>query len=316
MDAQAVIEVALDERQDVLDRLRRLVRICLDLEAALHRLEHDDRTGARRTARRRAAGLVAGAGALLDPVRRLRRRLPEPTRLPDAPVTATAAHDPSAPTTIAMTRFIRILIVQFLTISSDGAIPAARMHGTADVLSPRHQIEIDDRPPPRGDRSVKRLFGLLGLRGAHPAQAIRDAMDVDVHADVAAALEPEDQHEVRGLATDARQRHQLLHRRRHTAIEVGDEHLAARFHVPRLVAIEANRIDQPLDLGDREPGHRSRRASPLEQARRRGVRGRVLRARGQKRRDQYLEWILCLGLRDLLDRRQLHAGDLTRPLSA
>ena len=80
--------------------------------------------------------------------------------------------------------------------------------------------------------------------------------------------------------------------------------------MPRLVAIEADRVDQLLDLLDRQPRHRPRRARPLEQPRRGGVRRRILRAGGQQRRDEDLKRILGLRLRDLLDRRQLHAGDL------
>ena len=73
-----------------------------------------------------------------------------------------------------------------------------------------------------------------------------------------------------------------------------DQHLAARLHVPRLVAIEADRIDQPLDLLHRQLRHRPRRARPLEQPRRRRVRRRVLGARRQQRGDQDLKRILGL----------------------
>jgi hypothetical protein len=79
--------------------------------------------------------------------------------------------------------------------------------------------------------------------------------------------------------------------------------------MPRLVAIEADRVDQPLDLGHGQPRHRPGSARAAEQARRRGVRGRVLGARRQQRRDEDLKGILGLGLGDLLNRRQLHAGN-------
>ena len=56
-------------------------------------------------------------------------------------------------------------------------------------------------------------------------------MDVRVHADVAVAVEREDQHQVRGLAAHARQRQQLLHRPRHAAGKPIDEDLARRADV-------------------------------------------------------------------------------------
>ena len=61
----------------------------------------------------------------------------------------------------------------------------------------------------------------------------------------------QDQHQVRGLAADARQRQQLLHRRRHAAAEARQDLSQVCLHVDRLVAIEADRIDQPLDLRPR-----------------------------------------------------------------
>src|SRR5688572_165427 len=196
------------------------------------------------------------------------------------------------------------------TIRRDGAIPAARVDRPAHVLSPCDQIKIEQRPPPRLGRAIERLLGLFRLPRLHPAETIRDPMHVRVHADVLAALEAENQHQVRRLAADTRQHHQLLHRRRDPAPEPLDEHLAAGFYMARLVAIEADGIDQLLDLPHLEPRHRPRRAGPSEQPCGRRVRRRILRARGEQRRDEDLKRILGLRFRDLLDRRQIHAGDL------
>ena len=68
-------------------------------------------------------------------------------------------------------------------------------------------------------RLVQRLLGFFGRPRPHPAEPVRDPVHVRVDADVAAALERQDQHQVGGLPADARQRQQLLHRRRHPAAE-------------------------------------------------------------------------------------------------
>jgi len=44
-DSLSVVKVALDERDDVIDRLWRLVRVRFDLERALHRLDDKHRSG-------------------------------------------------------------------------------------------------------------------------------------------------------------------------------------------------------------------------------------------------------------------------------
>ena len=46
-------------------------------------------------------------------------------------------------------------------VGCDRAIPAARIHGPADVLSPRHEIQIDERPPTRVRGSIQRLLGFV-----------------------------------------------------------------------------------------------------------------------------------------------------------
>ena len=75
------------------------------------------------------------------------------------------------------------------------------------------------------------------------------------------------------------------------------------------MAIEADRIDQLLDLrrSTASPSSRGVRRR-AEQPRRRRERRRVLRVRGQQRRDQHLERISWLFFGDLFDRRQLQAG--------
>src|SRR5688572_20177403 len=48
------------------------------------------------------------------------------------------------------------------TIATNGALMASRIHRPAGVLSPGHEIQIDQRPPTLLNRLVERLFCLLG----------------------------------------------------------------------------------------------------------------------------------------------------------
>ena len=119
-------------------------------------------------------------------------------------------------------------------------------------------------------------------------------MHVDVHADVARALESDNQDQIRGLAADARQGDEFLQRGGNPPTVISDEFLAERFDVSRLVPIEANGIDQLFDLPHRKPGERSWRTRPLEQTRRCGMRRRILGARRQQRGNENLEGVLGL----------------------
>ena len=139
-----------------------------------------------------------------------------------------------------------------------------RVDRAADVLPPRDQIQVDVRPPARRPSPCTAPVRSPRACRPHPPETIRDAVHVGVDADVPPALEREDQHEIRRLAADARQRQQFLHGAGTRPPKPLDEHPAGRFHVPRLVPIEADRIDQPLDLLDRQRRHRARRARHAE----------------------------------------------------
>ena len=119
----------------------------------------------------------------------------------------------------------------------------------------------------------------------------------------------ENQHQVRGLAADTRQRQQLVHGRGRLAAEIPEQLRAGRLDVARLVAVEADRIDQLLDLLDGQLRHRLRRAGLPEQPLGCRVCRGVLRSRGQQRRDGHLKRIFRARLGDLLDRRELEPGD-------
>ena len=77
----------------------------------------------------------------------------------------------------------------------------------------------------------------------------------------------------------------------------------------RLVPIEADRIDELLDLGDAQFNQRLGRATAREQSCRRRGRDRILRLRRQHRRDQDLKGIGLLFVGDLLDCRVVHTRD-------
>ena len=145
-------------------------------------------------------------------------------------------------------------------------------------MSPGDEIQIDVRPPARIGRLVKRLLGFIGRARFHPAEPVGDAVHMGVDADVPAAFVGENQHQVRRLAAHARQREELLHGARRSAAEILEQLRAGRLDVARLVAIEAHRIDQLLDLPGAELRHRLRRARLCKQPLGGGVGRGVLRA--------------------------------------
>src|ERR1051326_3332929 len=188
------------------------------------------------------------------------------------------------------------------------ALRTERIYRAADVLSPGDQVQVDDRPPPPRRRAVERLLRFLRRPRVHPAHAVRDAMDVGVDADVLLAAVGEDQHEVRGLASDAREREQLLHVRRHPSAEAR-RNLPARLpDVDGLVPVETHGIDQLPNLGERELRHRVRRPRHAKQPRRRGGRHRISRLRRQHRWNEDLKRIFLLIFGDLL------AGRFVQPV--
>jgi len=137
-------------------------------------------------------------------------------------------------------------------------------------------------------------------------------MHVRVDADVLQALERQDQDQVRRLPADARQCQQLLHGARHATAVTLDQDAARLAHVPRLVAVEAHRIDQVLDLPGRQLRHRPRRARDAEQSRRCGRRHRIAGLRRQHGRDEDRERVFLALFRDFFDRRELEMVDGAR----
>ena len=184
----------------------------------------------------------------------------------------------------------------------------ARRDRPADILSPGHQTQVDVRPRRARDRAIQGLLGSLRRVRGDPAQAVRQAMHVRVHADVAAAAIRKDQDERRRFASDAGQRQEILDARRNLPAESLQKLARGLSHMPRFGAVEADRENEPLDArhGQRGKRHRVRRAA--EQAGRRDLRDRVLRLRRQHRRNQHLEGIVASILVDLLHGQDVHAS--------
>jgi hypothetical protein len=153
------------------------------------------------------------------------------------------------------------------------------------------------------------MLGVIRRPGGHPAETVGDTVHVGVDADVATALEREDEHQVRRLTAHPGQGQQFLHGAWHPAAELLDQHSTGRLDMAGLVAIEAHRIDQLLDLLHGQRRHGLRRAGASEQPRRGRQRGRILGTGRQSRRDEHLEWVFLLALGDLLDGGQFQAGD-------
>jgi len=143
----------------------------------------------------------------------------------------------------------------------------------------------------------------------YPTEAIGNPVDVRIDADVPRAAVRQDEDEVGGLASHARQRQQLLHCRRHPSAEARHDLFAGLRHVDSFVPVEAGRVNQPFDLLHVQLQHRARRARHAEEPRGCGSGHRVLGLRRQHRRNQDLERILVLIPRDFLDCRRVEAVD-------
>jgi len=81
-------------------------------------------------------------------------------------------------------------------------------------------------------------------------------MDVCVHADVLAASVRQNEHEVCGLPADARKGQKIVHPIGNPAAKTIQQLPAGSFHVARLVAVEADRINQFSNPSGRQSRHR------------------------------------------------------------
>jgi hypothetical protein len=86
------------------------------------------------------------------------------------------------------------------------------------------------------------------------AQPVRDPQHVGVDGDALVHSVGMSDHDVRGLAPDPRQRHELSDRARHDAAVTLQEPPGEADEAPRLGAEEAGRSDDLLDVGGRRRG--------------------------------------------------------------
>ncbi len=134
-------------------------------------------------------------------------------------------------------------------------------------------------------------LGLLGPVRADDPQPIRDAVDVGVDRDRRDPVR-EDEHAVRGLRADPRQRGQLVERRRDRPPEPVEERARAVPDRARLDVVESGPTDQGFDRPGRGAGERRGVGVAGEQARRRDIGVLVARALGEDRSDQDLKRVL------------------------
>ena len=149
------------------------------------------------------------------------------------------------------------------------------------------------------DEALLDLFGRLAGRQAEP---VADAEDVrvDRHGRLA---EGHVEHDIGGLAPDARQLDQKVAVIRHLAAMVADQRLRQRDHVLRLAAPKPDRADVFADLLLAQRHHLLRRVGDVKQRARRLVDAGVGRLRRQHHGDQQREGVpvleFALGLRPL-----------------
>ena len=146
------------------------------------------------------------------------------------------------------------------------ATVAARVERPTHVLSPCHEIEIEVRPPLPFRDTVKSLLGLLRRSRPYPAEAIGNPMYMGIHANVLAALERKNEHEIGRFPADPGKHQQLLHRLWHMTAESAHKDATRRFHMTGFVSVEADWIDEAFDLPDRELDHGTRRVRDLEES--------------------------------------------------
>ena len=184
------------------------------------------------------------------------------------------------------------------------------MGRAADVLAPRHQVQIQVGPPV-GGRCSRRA----------PARS----------APAASSAPSPSRFEMRCTCVSTQMLRRLLKPRISTRLAVlrptpgsvssssivpgtrppncVDQDAARLLHVLRLGLVEADRVDELGDLADGERRHPPRRGRAREQPLGGRRRGRILRPRREQRRDEHLERVFALLLGDLLDDREFEARD-------
>jgi len=143
------------------------------------------------------------------------------------------------------------------------------------------------QPLPEGRLGLRRVLRL------HVAEAIRDAVHVDVHAD-AGLVEALGDHEVGGLSPDALEGEEPIDVVRHQSPEPLQEIPADAEEDARLGAVEAHGEDGALDPLGGQPPHRLRRVGEGKQAGRRRPRGLVLGPEREETGDEHAKGVAAL----------------------
>lgn len=154
-----------------------------------------------------------------------------------------------------------------------------------------HEQRVEGDPVlPREDLAQPRL-GLLGRPGANDTEAIRDPVDVGVDRDRGNAV-AEDEHAVRRLRPDRRERRQRFEGARHDPAEPGEDLPRARPDRTGLGVVEPRSPDQRLDRPGGGAGEGGRVGKAGEEPRAGRVGRLVPGPLGEDRPDQHLERIL------------------------
>ena len=177
----------------------------------------------------------------------------------------------------------------------DGAERAAGRDRHADVLPEGDEEVVVADPVAARQLPPERHLGLFGVPGLHVAQPIRDPVHVGVHTD--AGLAVAHRHDQVGrLPSHAVEGEELVDRVGHAAVESREQVPADPENDARLRTVEADRIDESLDLSGYQLQHGLRRRGHGEEALGGGTGRRVLRAQRQDAGDEDAERIaIALG---------------------
>ena len=148
-------------------------------------------------------------------------------------------------------------------------------------------------PELAGQQLPQSRLGLLGSAGAHDPEPVGDPVHVGVDRDRRDPV-AEDEHAVRGLGADARQRGERRVRARDLAGEPREDLGGDRTDHAGLRVIESRLSDERLDRGRSRRREARRVRKPGEQASARGVRRLIARPLGEDRPDEDLERVLCV----------------------
>ncbi len=136
--------------------------------------------------------------------------------------------------------------------AGDGAAGAFRADGVAAGLAEADEVGVPRLPVADGQDFAQFHFGLDRRARVDEFEPIADAVDVYIDAD-RREVEADRDGEIRRLAPDAREFAKFLHRARQDAAEARAQDLGERLQMFRLVAVEADGIDEFFDFLSREP---------------------------------------------------------------